>query len=222
MTIEERLNHVAARYRSLGFKVVIRPGPDDLPPFAKDFKVEIVATSDKGNVLVVAKASASELQADQEVARYAEITDKQLGWRLDVFVLGPESPSLPEKRDAQEPTEEEIRRSIDDAERLLGAGFTAQSFLAAWATLESAMRRRLHAEGTQAGWGTSPRTLLNELFSAGAFNNSDFRDLEGLSQLRNVIVHGFSVPDFPPSAVEFLLGVARRLLTESPPAKKTA
>jgi REase_AHJR-like len=79
MTIEERLNHVANRYRSLGYKVATRPGPDELPAFAKDFKVEIVATGDKGNVLAVAKASPSELQADQEVARYSEITSNNLG-----------------------------------------------------------------------------------------------------------------------------------------------
>jgi hypothetical protein len=222
MTIEERLNHLTDRYRSLGFKVVIRPGPDDLPPFAMDFKVEIVATSEKGNVLAVAKASPSELQADNEMSRYAEIPNRQPGWRMDLFVLGPDNPSVPEAREAKEPTAEEIRSSIDGAERMLRAGFTAQAVIAAWATLESTMRRRLQAEGTRAGWGTSPRTLLNELFSAGVFSNSEFRDLEGLSQLRNVIVHGFSVPDVSPSVVEFLLGVARRLLTESQPAKKSA
>jgi hypothetical protein len=141
---------------------------------------------------------------------------------MDVLVLGPDTPSLPEKREAKEPTEEEIRKSIDDAERMVRAGFTAQSAIAAWAALESAMRRRLHAEGSRVGWGTSPRTLLNELFSAGVFNNREFRDLERLSQLRNIIVHGFSVPDFPLSSLEFLLDTARRLLTESQPAKKTA
>ncbi len=222
MTNEERLSRVADRYRSLGFKVVLHPGPDDLPPFAKDFKVEIVASSDKGNVLVVAKASPSEFQAAQEVTSYTEITSQQPGWRMDVFVLGPDSPSLPAAAEAKEPTEEEISRSIADAERMLRAGFTVQAVIAAWATLESAMRQRLQALGIRAGWGTSPRTMLNELFSAGDFNNRDFRDLEGLYQLRNLIVHGFFVPDFPPSSVEFLLGVARRLLTESPPAKKTA
>jgi hypothetical protein len=222
MTFEERLNQVADRYRSLGFKTIIRPVPADLPSFANDFKVEIVATSDKGNVIAIAKATQSELQADKEVARYTEITSKQPGWRMDVFVLGPDSPSLPANKEAKEPTEDEIRSSIDAAERMLRTGFIAQSVPAAWATLESAMRRRLHAEGTRSGWGTSPRTLLNELFSAGVFNDREFRDIEGLSQLRNVIVHGFSVPDVPPSAVEFLLGVARRLLMESQPAKKTA
>jgi hypothetical protein len=39
MNIEQRLNHVADRYRAQGYKVVVRPGPDDLPDFAKDFKV---------------------------------------------------------------------------------------------------------------------------------------------------------------------------------------
>ena len=45
MNIEKRLKFVADRYRSLGFNVVLFPKPDDLPPFAKDFKVEILATS---------------------------------------------------------------------------------------------------------------------------------------------------------------------------------
>jgi hypothetical protein len=44
MNIQQRLNHVVDRYRAQGYQVVIRPGPEDLPPFAKDFKVEIVAT----------------------------------------------------------------------------------------------------------------------------------------------------------------------------------
>ena len=57
MNSEQRLNHVADRYRAQGYRVVVRPGPDDLPPFAKDFKVEILATRADGNVLVSAKAT---------------------------------------------------------------------------------------------------------------------------------------------------------------------
>lgn len=64
MKFEQRLNVVADRYRSLGFKVVMRPGPDDLPPFAKDFKVDILATGPDGNVLASVKATALELEAD--------------------------------------------------------------------------------------------------------------------------------------------------------------
>jgi hypothetical protein len=222
MNIEDRLNVVADRYRRLGFRVVLHPKADDLPSFAKDFKVQILATKDDSSVLTVAKASPSELQSDPDVARYAEITDRQPGWRLDVFVLGPDSPALPEKGNAREPADDEIRRTIADAERMLREGFASQAIITAWAVLEAAMRRRLVATGRKATYGTSPRTMLNELFSAGIFSNSEFRDLEGLFQLRNIIVHGFAVPQFPNSAVEFLLHTAKQLLEATPQAKQTA
>jgi hypothetical protein len=43
MNIEAKLNTIADGYRAHGFRVVVRPGPADLPPFAMDFKVEILA-----------------------------------------------------------------------------------------------------------------------------------------------------------------------------------
>lgn len=222
MNIEQRLNVVADRYRKLGFKVVLHPKADDLPPFAKDFNVQIVARKDDGNVLAVAKASASELQADQDVGRYAEVTERQPGWKLDVFVLGPDTPALPAKGEVKEPSDEDLRRLVADAERMLREGFVSQAFLTAWAALEAAMRRRLVALGGKATYGTSPRTMLNELFSAGLFSNSVFRDLEGLFQLRNIIVHGFAVPPFPASAVEFLIRTANQLLETPTQVKQTA
>jgi hypothetical protein len=222
MNTEQRLDHMAERYRAQGYDVVLRPGPDALPPFAKDFQVEIVARRADGNVLASAKGSPSELEADPNVSRYAEVIEKQPGWRYDVFVLGPAPQAAPENRDAKEPSEREIGGSLDDAERMLQAGFVAQAVIAAWAALESAMRHRLRSQGSEAGWGTSPRTMLNELVSSGAISHRAFRDLEGLFHLRNVIVHGFSAPAVEPGAVQFLVDTARRLLAESHPAKQTA
>lgn len=154
--------------------------------------------------------------------QYAGITDSHPGWALHVLVLGPDAPAMPERQDAKEPDEASIRHALENAERLLRDGFQAPAFTAAWAALEAAMRRKVVAEGSKAGYGTSPRTLLNELFSAGAFSNSTFRDLEGMFQLRNIIVHGFDVPEFPPSAVQFLATTARTLLEAPPQAKQTA
>src|SRR5947209_1556067 len=87
---------------TIELKVVLHPKPDDLPLFAKDFKVQILARKDNGGILTVAKDSPSELQADQDVARYLEIVAKQPGWRLDVFVLGPEVPAAPVRNDVRE------------------------------------------------------------------------------------------------------------------------
>jgi hypothetical protein len=222
MNIEQRLNQVADRYRAQGYQVVVRPGPEDLPPFAKDFQVEILAERADGNVLASAKGSPSELEADPNLSRYAEVIEKQPAWRYDVFVLGPESQPMPDKRDAKELSGEDIHRALGDVERMLQAGFVQQALIAAWAVLEAAMRRRLHAEGEEVGWGSSPRTLLNELYSGGMLQTSAFRDLEGLFQARNAIVHGFTTPVIESSAVQFLVETARRLLDESLAAKKTA
>jgi len=222
MNIEQRLNHVADRYRAQGYKVVVRPGPDDLPNFAKDFKVEFIAKRDDGCVLVSAKKSLSDLEADRELPRYAESTEKELGWRFDLMVLGSEIQPMPEKRAAKEPSEEDIRRALGDVQRMLQAGFVQQALIAAWAVLETAMRRRLQANGEDAGWGSSPQTMLNELYSGGVLQSSVFRELEGLFQARSAIVHGFTTPVIESSAVQFLVEIARMLLDESRSAKKIA
>jgi hypothetical protein len=222
LNTEQRLNQVADGYRARGYKVVVRPKPADLPGFAKDFHVEMIAIRDDGSVLVSAKKGQSDLEADLEVPRYAEVISKQPGWRFDVIVLGSESQSIPDKRDATEPTEEDIRGALENVERILQAGFVQQAFIAAWAVLESAMRKRLQAEGEEAGWGSSPRTMLNELYSGGVLRSSDFRDLEGLFQARSAIVHGFTSPVIGHGAVPFLIDTARTLLEESKAAKKIA
>lgn len=223
MNIEQQLNKVADHYRSQGFKVTVQPGPEDLPPFAKDFKVEIIAAGEECNVLVSAKGSQLELEDDPNIFRYADITNQQPGWRFDILVLGPENQAKPEKLGAKEPPEEEIERSLNDVDRMIHAGFTRASFLTAWSALEAAMRRRLRAEGEDAGWGTSPRAMLNELYSAGAISTGVLRQLESLSQMRNAIVHGF-LPSVMVDApgVQFLVETARRLLTEEPLAKQPA
>jgi HEPN domain-containing protein len=222
MDIEQRLSQVADRYRAQGYRVVVHPGPDALPPFAKDFHVELLAERPDGNVLVSAKGSRPEFEADTNLSKYAELIEKQAGGWYDVFVLEPAPQPPPEKRDAKEPSEQEISGSLDDAERMLRSGFVRQALIAAWAALEAAMRRRLMAEGKQAGWGSSPRTMLNELYSDGLLPGSVFRDLEGLFQARSAIVHGFTTPEIEPSAVQFLVDTARRLLDESRAAKKIA
>jgi hypothetical protein len=222
MNIEQRLNTVADSYRSRGFKVVLRPGSADLPPFAKDFKVEILATGADANVLASVKGSPAELEADPNLPTYAEIIGKQPGWRFDLLVLGPDDGLPKVERQANEPSEEDVRRTLDEAERMVKAGFIAAAFAAAWGALEAAMRRRLRAAGGEAGWGTTPRTMLNELYSSGELSTSVLRDLERLFQLRSAVVHGFSTTAVDPGAVRFLADTARRLLTQAQPAKQPA
>jgi REase_AHJR-like len=215
MNIEQRLDQLAESCRARGYTVVIKPSPSDLPEFAKDFHVEIIAMRADGNVLAAVKKNQFDLEADRELPRYADVVARQSGWRLDLHVLGPEDQPVSDIREARELTEQDIRQAIDSVERMLGAGFEQPALIAAWAVLEAAMRRRLQAEGEEAGWGSSPRTMLNELYSAGVLESRDFRNLEDLYHARNAIVHGFCPPVLERSAVTFLLEKTRRLLDES-------
>lgn len=222
MNAEERLNEVADKYRARGYTVVVRPSQNDLPDFARDFRVEIVARRGDGGVLAAAKKTQSDLERDRDIPNYVETTERHPGWRLDLYVLESEAQIVPEKREAKEPTEDDILRALADADRILKQGFAQQALIAAWAALEAAMRRRLVAEGKQVGWGSSPRTMLNELYSDGLLPSSDFRDLERLFQTRSAIVHGFTTPVIQENAVQFLIATARNFLEESSTATTTA
>src|SRR5207248_2735950 len=127
-----------------------------------------------------------------DMQRYAEITGAQPGWRFDFAILESEKPNTREVRGAKELSEDDINRSIEQARELSRIGFTRFAVVAAWATLEAAMRMRLRAFGQEAGWGSMPRQMTRELYSAGALSPDEFRRIEVASQLRNQIVHGFA------------------------------
>jgi hypothetical protein len=222
MDFEQELMRLAGSYTAQGYQIIIRPGPDDLPSFAKDFKVEIVGKRATEGVLVAVKRNRDEFAADANLPRYAEVTAAQPGWRFDFAILEAEAPGARDLRGAQELSGEDIDRTLADAEKMIHADFTRAAVLTAWAGLEAAMRMRLRAAGEDAGWGTTPRGMLNELYSSGVFAEQEFRELERLYQLRNRIVHGFAAPASEAGVVQFLNQTARRLLAESQRAKQPA
>ena len=199
MDTEQHLERLADRYRGQGYAVTINPSAAALPPFAQDFKVDLkvdlLAERLDCNVLVAAKADRSEIEHDTQLADFADLIARQRGWRFDLTLLKPPpppDPALSRPLDAEDLTAEQIKQLFSDAQRLFDSGFEPQAALTAWAGFESAMRHWMRAMGRKAGYGSSPRSLLNELISAGEIDHSQFRDLEALLSLRNVIVHGFA------------------------------
>ena len=55
MDIENELKQIAKIYIDQGYQVTIQPGPQDLPAFAKDFKVEILAKRGADALVAVRK-----------------------------------------------------------------------------------------------------------------------------------------------------------------------
>jgi hypothetical protein len=215
MDYEQELKRVADRYTSKGFQVTLHPAPADLPLFAQGFKVEIVGKRGAGGVLVSVKKNHGEMQADNDMPRYAEITGNQPGWRYDFAILEAEDPLASETRGASEPSLEEIAKTLASVDQAIQAGFLNSAFLAAWAMLEAAMRRRLRASGEPVGWGTQPRSMLNALYSNGILLSEDFPRLESAWKLRNEIAHGFAARPVDAGTVRFLVETANRLVEES-------
>jgi hypothetical protein len=222
MNFEQELKKLAGVYEGTGYQVVIQPGPEQLPAFAKDFTVEILARRADGGVLVSVKKNRQEMEADKDMPRYAEITNEHPGWRYDFAILEGEEPGSREMCGAQDFSGEDVIRTLGEAEEVARMGFTRAAVITAWSALEAAMRMRLRASGEAAGWGTTPRQMLNELYSSGVLLGDEFARLESLYQVRNQIVHGFASPTSDAEMVPFMAGLARRLVNESQTAKQTA
>ena len=123
MDYEQELNRLADAYRAQGYDVTVRPGPDRLPPFAKDFRVEILGRRGAEGVLAAVRKNRDEVAADGNMQRYAEITGAQPGWRFDFAILESEKPNAREVRGAKELSEDDINKSLGQAR-----------YLAAWAS----------------------------------------------------------------------------------------
>jgi hypothetical protein len=223
MDFEQELKRVADTYVSQGYQVTVRPNPEALPSFAKDFKIEILGKRGTEGVLVAVKKDRDEVAADANLTRYAEITSLQKGWRFDFAILEAENPISRVIDGAEDFSEKDIEKSFDESLALVHQGFLRPAVITAWAGFEAAMRLRLRAAGERAGWGLAPRSMLNELYSDGVINVEEFRKLETLSHVRNQIAHGFiSSLVSEGGAVDFLCDIGRRLIEESRNAKLSA
>ena len=222
MDNDTELNRLADTYRSQGYDVVVRPGALDLPEYAKGFKLELLGRKGTGGVLVAVKRNRTEFAADKELSRYAAETRNHAGWRFDFAILEAEEPRAREVQGAKESSDEDVRRALEDADKLVRSGFMQAALTTAWASFEAAMRKRLLASGQKAIGGTMPRQMLVDLYSVGLLSFQDFPRLEQLYRWRSEISHGFAPPKFEPDAVEFLAGIARRLLEESEAVRQSA
>ncbi len=216
MDFDRELKRMADSYASRGYQVTIRPTPDVLPPFANDFRIEILGRRGTEGVLVAVKKDRDDMAADANLSRYAEITGLQKGWRFDLAILGAENPNSRELDGARDFSEEDIERAFDESLAIVRLGFLRPAVINAWAGFEAAMRLRLRAAGEREGWWSQIRSMLNELYSNGLVNVEEFRKLESLSQVRTQIIHGFVSPlATEEGAVQFLCDIGRRLIEGS-------
>ena len=215
MDTRREIDRLADDYRRQGFEVTLNPGPADLPDFAKDFRVEILAKRADVKALISAKDRAG-VKSERDLPRYAEITARQPGWRFDLAVVEPEDPAILEIGDAPDYSEDDVDRVFAQAEEMARQGFVGGAVVSAWGAFESAMRRKSRAEGRKLGRDSSPRSMLHELYSDGFINPEELPKLETLLRVRNQVANGF-LADLASEgdAVAFLREVGRRLVEGS-------
>jgi hypothetical protein len=214
MNIEQAVAQVAEKYRREGYQVIPHPEPDQVPPFAQGHEIDLVAFRDGEKVLVEVKVSREDLQKDAQLLQMAEAVNGQPGWRLDLVVLNADAPAYQVSPDALEPRAEDIRRNLDQAEHLVKTKGLPVAVVMSWAALEAAMRLAARRTGIEPGNG-APSFLLGALYAQGPLHREEFDRLNEAMKVRNALVHGMTVSAIDPSLPQYIIAVARRLLSQN-------
>jgi hypothetical protein len=197
---EERVDTLAAEYRSKGYAVHVRPAENVLPSFLREFKPEIVATSPAGNV-VIEVTSLPRFDAE-ETQRLAEAVERNPGWRFDVaFVNPPVGPDIPAQEHLAD--DEQVTRMLENAETLSKEGHVEAAGLIAYSALETILRRLAQSKAPQIERQSSSR-VLKELYSLGNIHPDTFEKLLPLMEFRNAVAHGFRPRNAAPSIPEMI------------------
>jgi hypothetical protein len=187
---EAAIQAVAARYKSLGYDVVVRPGPVLLPEPLKQFRPDLLAKNAKEKVVVEVRSKAT-LSEAIPAKRVAQTIESMPGWRFELVVVNPElQTSVPARGEAL--SLKQITARTEEARTLASKGHLSAAFLVSWSAAEAVLRRIAAKYGLDTS-GYSPAALYKELYSIGAISRRAYETFAEAVQARNSLVHGFKV-----------------------------
>jgi hypothetical protein len=221
MDLEKQLERLAQRYTQEGYAVLLHPDRDHLPPFARDFGVDMLATRGEERALVLVKEDRTALEADPNIPMQAGIANAQPGWRYDLVLLNEDDPVRRLIRGAREPSPDEIAETLSHAERLLLGGDTQAACVFTWAALEATMRQVARQIGLDLPKAT-PNELLRALFGNGVFSREELDRLSHVYRIRTEIVHGLVSPAIDPGLLRSVAATTCGLLTSKPGPQSAA
>ena len=207
---EQRLlQNAERRYRRRGYKVLLRPRGDDLPQFLSGFEPDMIAYNDQESVVVAVKPRA-DLPAAEYLMELANVVNGQQGWRLDLAVVNPKTPPLVDE-DVEVLGQTEIVARIRAVRQLVKERQDEAAILLAWSTVEAALRlladqQDIALENDQSAY------VIKTLYSLGVLGQEDYGPLEKGLRARNIIIHGFRLPEPEPRLAEALVGKVEELL----------
>jgi hypothetical protein len=183
------LEELADRYRNEGYEVVVRPRPEELPPFFANSDVLLLAV--KGGEY-----------------RAVHPPPQPAGTAPDH--------GRPPVTSGREPDAMHLRTLLAEAERCLRAGAIEAALLLSWSVLEAALREAVRQPGTAFIRPPMPRDLLREAARSRILSPEELSTVEQVWHLRTMVAHGLRPDLLPADPVTELISIARRLIAAPP------
>lgn len=209
--IKKRISEVAREYRKKGYEVKIEPRKENLPNFLSEFQPDLIAKSDKENVIIEIKSKEG-LSKAEYLIKLAKSAQVKLGWRFELIIVNPKMSQIDLfKENIKAFNENEILETLLESKRLINLRSLNASLLLCWSAVEGAMR--LLAERNKITLKKdNPEYILKELFYLNLINFNEYNIINKGIILRNSIIHGFKIPELKTDVILKLSNMAEKIV----------
>lgn len=196
-----RVQKVRQVYRDKGYDVLIEPQGDHLPDFLQAFQPDLIVHKGDEHIVVEVRVR-GQISDFPQVNELAKIVRNEVGWKFELFLLGPENSFF--VNGATLFTVEEIRSKIVELALFVENGHLEAAFLMGWSLVEATLRVLAVKEGIE-GETATPDYLLKQMAFEGLIARETYHDLKYAQQTRNAIAHGFKSSQLTVETVQELI-----------------
>lgn len=191
------LNRLEPLLAAQGYRMIRRPGADDLPSFLAGRRPDAIAVGRKPSLLIEVFGKNSPV-ALKRVRELRSLLKGQQEWDLKVYYFSSMEPAV-------RPVSESTAADAAAAARSVVETEPRAALLFAWSILEAAARVRMDAADQRP---LNPNVLVNLLVGEGYVDQDKGAELFRLAKVRSQVAHGQI--DIAPDTkdVRFLLSVA--------------
>ncbi|SRR6266567_1348576 len=205
-----KIQEIANDYETRGYRVLIEPSTEELPPFLADFHPDIVAYGPQDSIVIEVKVG-TRTAASERFRELAETIRQNPGWRFSLVVVDPQSDEVAPSTQLLF-DREKIITLLKEADELVKQGGKMAAFILLWSSVEAMLRHIASREGLPLERVPSS-ALLKELYSLGLLSPDGLDIALRAFSVRNSLVHGFEAPELDASFGELHL-LVQELLAE--------
>src|SRR5712691_7509388 len=186
-----KIQEIAHDFETQGYRVLIEPSTEELPPFLASFHPDIVAYGPQDSVVVEVKVG-TRTAASERFRELAETIQQHPGWHFSLIVVDPKSDEVAPATQ-QLLDREIILEYLKEVEELFKRGLKNAAFILLWVCVGALLRHIASQEGLPLERVPSS-ALLKELFSLGLLSRNGLDIALRAFSVRNSLVHGFKSP----------------------------